>query len=113
MIADKRLIRLLAVRDIGGLSDRQIAHVIRVRPTTIREWLAGHSAPTDVQTERLTELFLVVERLARLLDATSISLWLNTLVPALGEAKPIDRIAAGDNHTVVRLISGLEDPGAS
>jgi hypothetical protein len=27
--------------------------------------------------------------------------------------KPIDRIAKGDYRTVARLISGLEDPGAS
>jgi hypothetical protein len=26
---------------------------------------------------------------------------------------PIDRIAAGDYRSVARLISGLEDPGAS
>ena len=104
---------MLVVRNIGGLSDRQIAHAIGATPSTVREWLAGRSVPTDLQAERLAELSLLVERLARLLDAISIPLWLNTPVPALGDDKPIDRIAAGDDRTVAQLISGLEDPGAS
>ena len=75
--------------------------------------MAGRThVPTDLQAERLAELSLLVERLARLLDAISIPLWLNTPVPALGGDKPIDRIAAGVDRTEA-IISGLEDPGAS
>jgi hypothetical protein len=34
-------------------------------------------------------------------------------IPTLDDDKPIDRIAKGDYRAVARLISGLEDPGAS
>ena len=39
--------------------------------------------------------------------------WLSKSNPALDSDKPIDRIAQGDYRSVARLISGLEDPGAS
>jgi hypothetical protein len=39
--------------------------------------------------------------------------WLSKPVPALDDDKPIDRIAKGDYRSVARLISGIEDPGAS
>jgi hypothetical protein len=44
---------------------------------------------------------------------TYIPVWLNKLIPALDEDKPIDRIAMGDYRAVARLISGIEDTGAS
>ena len=113
MIADKCLMALLAVRHVGGLSARQIAQTIRVRPTTVSGWLTGRGTLTELQAERLLELSTVVERLARLLDSASIPIWLNTPIPALGGEKPIDRIAVGDDHAVAKLISGLEDPGTS
>lgn len=33
--------------------------------------------------------------------------------PVLDDDRPIDRIAQGDYRSVTRLISSLEDPGAS
>ena len=55
----------------------------------------------------------LVERLGRVIRPTYIPVWLNKPIPALNDDKPIDRIAAGDYRAVARLISGIEDPGAS
>lgn len=101
------------VHDTGHLSDREIARATGAAPSTVREWLARRSAPSGVRAERLLELSSVVERLARVIRPTYISVWLNKPVPALDDDKPIERIAAGDYRSVARLISGLEDPGAS
>jgi hypothetical protein len=79
----------------------------------VREWLARRSAPSGVRAERLAELSSLVERLARVIRPTYIPLCLCKPVPALDDDKPIDRIAIGDYRSVVRLISGIEDPGAS
>lgn len=79
----------------------------------MREWLARRSAPSGARAERLAELSSLVERLARVIRPTYIPVWLNKPVPTLDDDKPIDRIAAGDYRAVARLISGLEDPGAS
>jgi hypothetical protein len=112
------------IHDTGHLSDREIARATGAAPSTVREWLARRRAPTGIRAERLAELSSLVERLARVIRPTYIPVWLNKPVPALGDDKPIDRIASGDDkpidriasgdhRTVARLISGIEDPGAS
>jgi hypothetical protein len=55
----------------------------------------------------------LVERLARVIQPAYIPVWLSEPNPALDDDKPIDRIVQGDHRSVARLISGLEDPGAS
>jgi len=55
----------------------------------------------------------LVERLGRVIHPTYIPMWLSQPNPALDGDRPIDRIAKGDYRSVARLISGLEDPGAS
>lgn len=101
------------VREIGHLTDKQIARATGAAPSTVREWLAHRSAPTGVRAERLAELSSLVERLARVIRPTYIAVWLSKPLPSLEDEKPIDRIAAGDYRSVAKLISGLEDPGAS
>jgi len=101
------------VHDLGHLSDREIARATGAAPSTVREWLARRSAPSGVRAERLVELSSLVERLARVIRPTYIPVWLNKPIPALDDDKPIERIASGDYRSVARLISGIEDPGAS
>jgi hypothetical protein len=79
----------------------------------VREWLARRSAPSGARAERLAELSSLVERLALVIRPTYIPVWLNKPIAALDDDKPIDRIAKGDYRAVARLISGLEDTGAS
>ncbi len=59
------------------------------------------------------QLSSLVERLARVIHPSYISVWLNKPNPALDDDMPIDRIGQGDYRSVARLVSGLEDPGAS
>ena len=101
------------VHNLGHLSDREIARATGAAPSTVREWLARRSAPSGVRAERLAELSSLVERLARVIRPAYIPVWLNKPIPLLDDDKPIERIAAGDYRSVARLISGLEDPGAS
>jgi transcriptional regulator with XRE-family HTH domain len=101
------------IRDTGHLTDREIARATGAAPSTVREWLAHRSAPTGVRAERLAELSSLVERLAQVIRPTYIPVWLSKPLPLLDDEKPIDRIAAGDYRSVAKLISGLEDPGAS
>lgn len=101
------------VHDLGHLSDREIARATGAAPSTVREWLARRSAPSGVRAERLVELSSLVERLARVIRPAYIPVWLNKPIPALDDDKPIERIASGDYRSVARLISGIEDPGAT
>ncbi|MEX2448850.1 MAG: hypothetical protein WD404_08950 [Solirubrobacterales bacterium] len=101
------------VRDTGYLSDRDIARATGAAPSTVREWLAGRSAPRGSRAERLIELSSVVERLAKVIRPAYIPVWMNKPISALDGDKPIERIGAGDYRAVARLISGLENPGAT
>lgn len=42
-----------------------------------------------------------------------IAVWLSKPIEALDNDKPLDSIARGDYRAVARLISSIEDPGAS
>jgi transcriptional regulator with XRE-family HTH domain len=101
-------------RDIGHLSDRDIARATGAAPSTVREWMNDDTVPSGAQADCLAELCRAVERLARVVRPTYIPAWLNQpMDPLDDDDKPIERIAAGDHRAVTRLISGLEDPGAA
>ena len=100
------------VHDIG-LSDVQIGRAVGAAPSTVREWLALRSSPTGPRAERIAELAEIVDRLARVMDAEYIPVWLSKPIQALDDDKPLDLIAAGQARRVAQLVSGLESPGAA
>ena len=101
------------MHDLAGLSDRLIAAATGARPSTVRGWLAGRSEPTGERAQRLIELSEMVRRLARVLRAESIAVWLQRPVLALDDEKPIELIARGEYRRVAKLISEIEYPGVS
>lgn len=78
-------------------------------------WSVAHPVLTDDHCLPMLpcQFLSLVERLGRVIHPTYIPMWLSEPNPALDDDKPIDRIAQGDYRAVARLISGLEDPGAS
>ena len=97
------------IRDLAHLSDADIARATGVAPSTARAWLSQTRSPTGERAERVIELSALVERLARVMDPDSISVWLRKPVPSLGEKKPIDLIANGRYPRIAELVSRLED----
>jgi transcriptional regulator with XRE-family HTH domain len=95
------------------LSDRLIAEAVRAKPSTVRDWLNGRSSPTGERARRVAELGEITDRLARVVDARYIAVWLLKPVEALDDHTPIELIADGRARQVAQLISGLESPGAS
>ena len=100
-------------RELGGLSEGDIARATGVAPATARAWLAGTRSPTGERAERLMELSAMVERLAGVMDRDYIPIWLRKPIPLLDDDKPLDVIAAGEYRRLSQLIAGLEDPGAA
>lgn len=98
------------LRDVGRLSDRDIARATGAGVSTVGSWMRRTRAPSGVRAERLVELSAVVERLSRVIDADYIPVWLRKPVPALGDEKPLDVVARGDYKRLSRLISELESP---
>jgi hypothetical protein len=96
-----------------GISHHVIARATGAQLDVVRDWIAGRATPTPAEAERLSALASTAERLARLIKPGHIAAWLATANPTLGGDAPLDRIAADDHRAVAKLVSGLEDPGAS
>lgn len=101
------------IRDTGRLTDREIAQATGVSASTFAAWVRGSRSAGGVQAERRAELAAMIERLARVVEPSYISVWLQQLVPALEDARPIELLVRGKSLAVARLISGLESPGFS
>jgi uncharacterized protein (DUF2384 family) len=100
------------IQDVGHLTADAIARATGVSVGTARAWLAGRMQPTGVRAERLVELGAIVDRLAGVIEADYIPIWLSRPVPALNDDKPIDVLAAGEYRRLSTLIAELEQPTA-
>lgn len=95
------------------LSDGLIAEAVGAKPSTVRDWLAGRTSPTGDRARRLAELAEITDRLARVVEARYIPVWMLKPVEALDDHTPVELIATGRARQVARLISELESPGAA
>lgn len=98
------------VREVGHLSDRDIARATGAGVSTVGAWMRRTRVPTGGRAERLIELSAIVERLARVVDPDYIPVWLHKPVVALDDEKPLDVLARGGYRRLSRLISELESP---
>ena len=112
-VATASIDEAVRIRRDGGLNDDLIARATGAARSTVREWLARRSAPTGQRAERLGELAAIVDRLPRVMPSDYIPVWLSKPIEALDDEKPIDLIARGEYRRVARIVSELEDPGAS
>lgn len=98
------------VRQVGRLSDRDIARATGAGVSTVGAWMRRTREPSGERAERLAELSATVERLARVMDADYIPVWMRKPLAALGDDKPLDVLARGEYRRLSRLISRLESP---
>ena len=103
----------LRVHRRGNLSDRLIAQATGAAPSTVRGWLRKRSQPTGDRATRVAELSAIVDRLALVMDAEYIPVWMTKPLEVLDDEKPLDLIRRGEYRRVAALISELEDPGAA
>ena len=98
------------VHDATGLSDRQIATATGAKPSTARDWLSGRSAPSGVRADRLIELAEMTDRLARVMRADYIPIWLNRPLEALDDKSPSKPSPAANTAELKRNRAPQEAP---
>lgn len=101
------------VHESAHLSDQEIAAATGARPSTVRDWLNGRSAPTGPRAARLIELAEMTDRLRRVMEPEYIPVWLNRPLEALEDDKPVELLARGEYRRIAKLIAELEYPGVS
>jgi len=100
------------IHEVAHLSDAQIGRAVGAAPSTVRDWFARRSSPTGKRAERVADLAEIVDRLARVIEAEYIPVWLSRPIEALDDQKPLELIARGRVRQVARVVSELESPGA-
>jgi transcriptional regulator with XRE-family HTH domain len=100
------------IHRVAHLTDRQIASAVGAAPSTVRDWLAKRSSPTGSRAERIAELAEIIDRLARVMDASYIPVWLSRPLEALDDRTALDHVSRGHARRVLQVISALESPGA-
>jgi hypothetical protein len=101
------------IHNTGQLSDRLIAQAVGAAPSTVRDWLTYRSAPTGARADKVVALAEIVDRLARVMDAGYIAVWMTKPIEALDDHRPLDLVAKGQARRVAQLVSALEDPVAA
>jgi hypothetical protein len=96
----------IQLREYASVSEDDLAAEL----DAVRGWLDGRAAPTRPQADRLVELAVIVQRLARTMRPDAIPGWLNAPVPVLDGRRPLELIAGGDYERVARVVSSFESP---
>jgi hypothetical protein len=96
------------LRDSVPLTERDLAIATGAPQATVAAWLAGAAAPEGAYADRLIELAVIVQRLARTMTADAIPGWLNTAVPVLDGQRPLELIAAGQYERVAQVVASFE-----
>jgi transcriptional regulator with XRE-family HTH domain len=100
----------IRIRRLAPLTERDIARATGAGVSTVSAWLHRTRAPTGRRAERLVELSAIIDRLATVLEAEYVPVWLNRPLVALGHRKPIDVLADGGYEEISRLVAALESP---
>ena len=66
--------------------------------------------PEGAYADRLIELAVIVQRLARTMTADAIPGWLNTAVAVLDGQRPLGLTASGQYERVARVVASFESP---
>lgn len=81
---------------------------VRLRGVMVVLWRPGLRISEALALMKPTSA--IADRLAAVLGAERVPVWLNKPVPALEHRKPIDVIAAGGYEQVSRVVAELESP---
>jgi transcriptional regulator with XRE-family HTH domain len=89
-----------------------IADATGAAPSTVRDWLAGRSAPTGERARRVADLAEIADRLGNVIRDDYISVWLVKPIRALDDERPVELIRADRVRDVSKVIAALESPVA-
>ena len=96
-----------------GVKTGEIAQATGSATATVTAWARSEREPTGQYRRRLLELVSLIERLAAVMDARYVPLWLQKPVPALNDGRPLDALAKGQYRRVSLLVAELENESFS
>jgi transcriptional regulator with XRE-family HTH domain len=102
-------VRLDQIRRFGGISGREVAHLLNTTPETVSRWRTGKTEPQPDRRDSLLRLEWLVTELAELYSPEEARLWLFSPHKRLSGERPVDLITRGQTEDVLRIIAQLKD----
>jgi transcriptional regulator with XRE-family HTH domain len=99
--------RLEKIKELGGITGRDVAQLLDTTPETVSRWSTGKIDPQRERLQRLLELEFFLTELSELYSPEEAKLWLFSPHKLLGGETAAARIQAGKTQDVFALIDQL------
>lgn len=99
--------RLEKIKQLGGISGRDVAQLLDTTPETVSRWSTGKIDPQRDRLRRLLELEFFLAELAEFYSPEEAKLWLFSPNKLLGGETAAARIQAGKTQDVFALLDQL------
>ena len=99
--------RLEKIKELGGLTGRDVAQLLDTTPETVSRWSTGRIDPQRERLQRLLELEFFLTELSEFYSPDEAKLWLFSPHKLLGGETAAARIQAGKTQDVLALLDQL------
>ena len=99
--------RLDRIKQLGGISGRDVAQLLDTTPETVSRWTTGKVDPQRERLQRVLELEFFLTELSEFYSAEEARLWLFAPHKLLGGESPATRIQEGRTTDVFSLLDQL------
>lgn len=99
--------RLEKIKELGGISGRDVAQLLDTTPETVSRWSTGRIDPQRERLQRLLELEFFLTELSEFYSPDEAKLWLFSPHKLLSGETAAARIQAGKTHDVFALLDQL------
>ncbi|MGH7564741.1 MAG: antitoxin Xre/MbcA/ParS toxin-binding domain-containing protein [Gemmatimonadota bacterium] len=100
--------RIDHIKQVSGITSREIAQLLETTPQTVSRWKAGFSTPQRAKRDRLLTLEWLVDQLGQVYEPDEARLWLFSPHAQLQGERPVDLIVKGRTDEVLALIDQLQ-----
>jgi len=99
--------RLEKIKELGGITGRDVAQLLDTTPETVSRWSTGRIDPQRERLQRLLELEFFLAELSELYSPEEAKLWLFSPHKLLGGETAAARIQSGRTQDVLALLDQL------
>jgi len=99
--------RLEKIKELGGITGRDVAQLLDTTPETVSRWSTGKIEPQRERLQRLLELEFFLSELSEFYSPEEAKLWLFSPQKLLGGETAASRIQAGGTQEVFALLEQL------
>src|SRR5207249_6317935 len=92
--------RLERIKELGGITGRDVAQLLDTTPETVSRWSSGKVGPQRERLQRLLELEFFLSELSEFYTPEEARLWLFAPHKLLAGDTPADRIRSGKTQDV-------------